>query len=66
MNTCCDPLKLAIMNCDIEISQKGTKFQIFGRPDSANEGDGYIIDMTEQLTITHCPFCGKKLLPLTH
>lgn len=63
MDTCCKSLEWAITNCDIEISQKGTKFQIFGRPDSANEGDGYIVDMTEQLTITYCPFCGKELCP---
>jgi hypothetical protein len=24
------------------------------------------IEETEQLTITYCPFCGKKLSPLTH
>lgn len=57
MNTCCKPLESAIMDLNIEISQKGTKYQIFGLP---------LDDMTEQLTITHCPFCGKKLSPLTH
>lgn len=57
--TPCHPLKAAIKNDDIE--QIGNEYRIHGRPQSVDEGGGYIIDTTERLTITHCPFCGKKL-----
>lgn len=57
---CCEMFKSLILSEDI-----GTDcgvVEIHGAPDYANDGDGYIDDMTGTYQILFCPFCGVKIV----
>ena len=56
---CCNDLKNYCINNDID-----DLFCIYGKPDFYDDGDGYMDDMTEELIINFCPFCGKNLKEL--
>ena len=59
---CCGKLRQAIKDGVILIAGHPTLFSIWGRPCMVNDGDGYIDDCTDEIDISHCPFCGKKVI----
>lgn len=59
----CEELKHAIKANDILYSEVENKFYIYGKPSYADDGDGRTDDMTENIQMIHCLFCGKQLAP---
>jgi len=63
---CCEKLHRAVQD-DVVIpygswsAVDNGKFSIRGKPSMVNDGDGYFDDMTDEIEISYCPFCGKQL-----
>lgn len=45
------------------VVQLNGSYYIFGRPVMVNDGDGHMDDITEELRIEFCPFCGDSIVP---
>jgi hypothetical protein len=41
--------------------EKGDSYRIRGKPDLREDGGEFLDDLTPEVEITHCPFCGDKL-----
>lgn len=55
---CCKDMAQAI--CHKEIFEAEGAVYIYGKPEFANDGE-CIDDMTSEIKITFCPFCGRSL-----
>jgi hypothetical protein len=61
---CCERLSEAVADKTIYRDCVDGRLEIYGPPDSADDGDGYMDDMTSRIEIKFCPFCGSELATL--
>ena len=58
---CCDKFERSIRDEDIFKLYSDKKYKIHGKPEGSDDGDGHYDDMTEDIEIDFCPFCGAKV-----
>ena len=59
---CCEKMTVEIKaGTIIVINNLEYIHSIRGKPSLVNDGGGHFDDMTDEIDINYCPFCGKKL-----
>lgn len=56
---CCTMMRKNIAFGNVGVGYE--EVEMFGRPSFHNDGDGYFDDMTDQIPINFCPWCGTKI-----
>jgi len=59
MERCCEKMRGAIERGNI-VTYFET-YTIYGKPDFVDDGDNRTDNITAEMNIAYCPFCGKKL-----
>ncbi len=57
---CCAEIESKLIDGQV-LSYNDTELYIYGRPRFVDDGDGRHDDMTEEIKIRFCPFCGTSV-----
>jgi len=58
---CCNDFQDAVDEIAIWWDPSTQHFYFHGKPDFVDDGDNVMDDMTAEIPINNCPFCGTKL-----